>query len=62
MCIRDRGYRGIIFDIDNTLVTHGSPADERAIALFKHLKAVSYTHLQRAIKPLRGHLLALYRL
>ena len=32
------GYRGIIFDIDNTLVTHGSPADERAIALFKHLK------------------------
>ena len=31
------GYRGIIFDIDNTLVTHGSPADERAIALFKHL-------------------------
>ena len=32
------GYRGVIFDIDNTLVTHGSPADERAIALFKHLK------------------------
>ena len=30
------GYRGVIFDIDNTLVTHGSPADERAIALFKH--------------------------
>ena len=29
------GYRGIIFDIDNTLVTHGSPADERAIALFE---------------------------
>ena len=28
------GYRGIIFDIDNTLVTHGSPADERAIAWF----------------------------
>ena len=32
------GYRGVIFDIDNTLVTHGSPADERAIALFKQLK------------------------
>lgn len=32
------GYRGVIFDIDNTLVTHGSPADERAIALFEHLK------------------------
>ena len=36
------GYRGIIFDIDNTLVTHGSPADERAIALFKHLKEIGF--------------------
>ena len=36
------GYRGIIFDIDNTLVTHGSPADERAIALFKHLKELGF--------------------
>ena len=25
----DMGYRGIIFDIDNTLVCHGNPADER---------------------------------
>ena len=30
------GYRGIIFDIDNTLVPHGAPADERAISLFAH--------------------------
>lgn len=36
------GYRGVIFDIDNTLVTHGSPADERAIALFKHLKDLGF--------------------
>lgn len=36
------GYRGIIFDIDNTLVTHGSPADERAIALFRHLKELGF--------------------
>lgn len=28
------GYRGIIFDIDNTLVTHGAPANKRAIRLF----------------------------
>ena len=27
------GYRGVIFDIDNTLVPHGAPADERSIAL-----------------------------
>lgn len=39
------GYRGVIFDIDNTLVTHGSPADERAIALFKHLKELGFRAL-----------------
>ncbi|MDE7322570.1 MAG: YqeG family HAD IIIA-type phosphatase [Lachnospiraceae bacterium] len=37
-----QGYRGIIFDIDNTLVPHGLPADERAIALFKRLKSIGY--------------------
>ncbi len=39
------GYRGVIFDIDNTLVTHGSPADERAIALFGHLKELGFACL-----------------
>lgn len=37
-----QGYRGVIFDIDNTLVPHGAPADERAITLFEHLKEVGY--------------------
>ena len=23
----EKGYRGVIFDIDNTLVPHGAPAD-----------------------------------
>ncbi len=36
------GYRGIIFDVDNTLVPHGAPADERAIRLFAHLKELGY--------------------
>lgn len=36
------GYRGIIFDIDNTLVPHGAPADEQAITLFERLKAIGY--------------------
>ena len=36
------GYRGIIFDIDNTLVEHGAPADERAIALFSRLEAIGF--------------------
>ena len=30
----EEGYRGLIFDIDNTLVQHGAPADERAKELF----------------------------
>lgn len=36
------GYRGVIFDIDNTLVPHGAPADERSIALFERLKAIGF--------------------
>lgn len=35
-----KGYRGVIFDIDNTLVPHGAPADERAKKLFAHLKEI----------------------
>ena len=38
----EKGYRGIIFDIDNTLVPHGAPADERAKKLFAHLKELGY--------------------
>lgn len=37
-----KGYRGIIYDVDNTLVPHGAPADERAIALFQRLKGIGY--------------------
>lgn len=37
-----QGYRGLIFDIDNTLVPHGAPADERAIRLFQRLKALGF--------------------
>ena len=36
------GYRGILFDIDNTLVPHGAPADEKAIALFRRLHEIGY--------------------
>ncbi len=36
------GYRGIIFDIDNTLVPHGAPADERSIALFDRLRTIGF--------------------
>lgn len=37
-----QGYRGIIFDIDNTLVPHGAPADERSISLFERLRSIGY--------------------
>ncbi len=37
-----QGYRGIIFDIDNTLVPHDAPADARARGLFAHLKELGF--------------------
>lgn len=37
-----QGYRGVIFDIDNTLVPHGKPADSRARQLFARLKKIGY--------------------
>lgn len=36
------GYRGLLFDIDNTLVPHGAPADDRAKALFARLKKLGF--------------------
>lgn len=37
------GYRGLIFDIDNTLVPHGAPADDRAKELFVRLKTIGFS-------------------
>ncbi|HIW40697.1 MAG TPA: YqeG family HAD IIIA-type phosphatase [Candidatus Mediterraneibacter vanvlietii] len=37
------GYRGVIFDIDNTLVPHGAPADERAKKLFRRLNDIGFS-------------------
>ncbi len=36
------GYRGILFDIDNTLVEHGADASDRAIELFARLKGIGF--------------------
>ncbi len=36
------GYRGILFDIDNTLVEHGSEATDRAKKLFSRLKDIGF--------------------
>ncbi|MEF9916982.1 MAG: YqeG family HAD IIIA-type phosphatase [Lachnospiraceae bacterium] len=37
------GYRGLIFDIDNTLVPHGEPASQRALKLFAELKSYGFS-------------------
>ena len=36
------GYRGIIFDIDNTLVPHNAMHDDRSRRLFKKLNELGY--------------------
>lgn len=38
----EKGYRGVIFDIDNTLVPHGAPADHRAMKLFERLREIGF--------------------
>lgn len=38
----EQGFCGIVFDIDNTLVPHGAPADERAVALFERLRKIGF--------------------
>lgn len=38
----EKGFRGIIFDIDNTLVPHGADATPEAIELFEKLKRTGF--------------------
>ncbi|MCD7866676.1 MAG: YqeG family HAD IIIA-type phosphatase [Clostridiales bacterium] len=38
------GIRGLLFDIDNTLVPHGAPADDRAKALFSRLREIGFSY------------------
>lgn len=38
----EKGYRGVIFDIDNTLVEHGKDATEQARQLFVRLKSIGF--------------------
>lgn len=39
----EEGYRGVVFDIDNTLVSHGAPADDRARELFTRLAGIGFS-------------------
>ncbi len=38
----EEGYRGIIYDLDNTLVPHGARADDRAVELLKGLMDIGF--------------------
>lgn len=52
------GYRGIIFDVDNTLVEHGAPVNDRAGKLFQSLRSMGYetciisNNSEERVKPL----------
>ncbi|HIX23541.1 MAG TPA: YqeG family HAD IIIA-type phosphatase [Candidatus Lachnoclostridium avicola] len=35
--LREKGIRGVIFDIDNTLVPHDAPAEKKTVELFERL-------------------------
>ena len=41
--LREQGVKGVIFDIDNTLVRHGEPACFRTVGLFAHLRELGLT-------------------
>ena len=38
-----RGYRGIVFDIDNTLVPHGTPVTDETAALFERIRSLGFS-------------------
>ena len=38
----DKGYRGLLFDVDNTLVEHDQPVTLPAIELFENLKEMGF--------------------
>ncbi len=39
---KEKGYKAVLFDIDNTLVCHGAPATQEIIVFFQRLKEMGY--------------------
>lgn len=37
-----QGYRALILDVDNTLVEHGAPANEQAVAFFRKVQEIGF--------------------
>ncbi len=40
--LSEKGIKGLIFDIDNTLTTHGSPATNKDIEFFSYLRELGF--------------------
>ena len=40
--LQEKGFRGVIFDIDNALVPHNAPVDDRAKQLFQTLHKMGW--------------------
>ena len=61
-----QGYRGILFDVDNTLVEHDYPVSLEAIALFGQLKEIGFetciisNNQESRVKPLADTLESKY--
>lgn len=60
------GYRGLIFDIDNTLVPHGKPATPEVVEFFAGLKSKGFRTLvlsdnsKERVEPFAENIGALY--
>ena len=60
------GIRALIFDIDNTLVPHDAPADQRSIELFERLHKIGFSCLllsnnkEPRVKSFAGKVKSLY--
>lgn len=61
-----RGYRGILFDVDNTIVEHDQPVTDRAVALFERLENIGFqtciisNNKEYRVKPLADTLKSRY--
>ena len=38
----NKGFRAVLFDIDNTLTTHGTKADRSNVEFFKYLREIGF--------------------
>ncbi len=62
----EEGYRGILFDIDNTLVRHNAPADQPAGNLILRLKKIGFkiclvsNNKEKRVKSLADQLGVMY--